>query len=254
MFFWMSKLLVPLSEPLTYIVGLMLAALIGHQRPLLVKVCLGLALGLLMVVGTPFVPYVLLRSLETRYQVPASLPAVDAVIVLTGMVNLRKSSEHSIEFNESVDRILAGIRLIKAGQGKFLIITGGSGDIYDQTRREAPFLRQFAIDFGVPVEQILIDPESRNTYENAVYTKTLMEQHGLSSSILVTSASHLPRSMGCFQKIGVHPVPYPVDFRASPRFEFQILDLIPGDGSLHTTSIVLHEYLGMLSYKLAGYI
>lgn len=254
MFFLMSKLLAPFTEPLTYVALLVFAALVGYHKPLVGKICLGGAFGILMLLGTPFVPHLLIRHLETRYQAPSPLPAVDAVIVLTGMVNLRKSSDQYIEFNEGVDRILAGIRLMKAGQGKVLIITGGSGDIYDQTRREAIFLREFAIDFGVPAKKILIDPESRNTYENAVYTKTLMEQHGLSSSVLVTSATHLARAMGCFHKIGVHPTPYPVDFRSQAEFHFNLLDLIPGEGSLLTTSIVLHEYLGMLSYKLAGYI
>ena len=115
-------------------------------------------------------------------------------------------------------------------------------------------LRQFALEFGIPEQQILIEPDSRNTYENAVNTRSLMEQHGLSSSILVTSATHLPRSMGCFQKAGLDPIPYPVDFMLSPNRRYRFDSLIPAVSHLRDTSRILHEYIGLVMYKLAGYL
>jgi uncharacterized SAM-binding protein YcdF (DUF218 family) len=179
---------------------------------------------------------------------------VNAIIVLSGVVNLPISTSHYIEFGDGVERILTGIKLVKDGCGDVLIITGGSGNIYDQTKREAVFLRQFAIDFGVPEEKILIDPDSRNTHENAVNTKVLMEQHDISSSILVTTATHLPRAMGCFKKLGINPIPYPVDFHSNPNPDYHLLDVIPSVGALKQTSFALHEYIGILIYKLVGYI
>ena len=255
MFFLISKISAPFCVPLTYVFLFILAALVFYRRkPRLGRTCLLLALLILLVFGTSPVPDMMVRVLESRYEPVSPLPHVDAVIVLAGAVNLKKSTLEYIEFGEGVERILEGIRLVREGYGDVLIITGGSGDLYDQTKREAVFLQQFAIDLGVPEEKILIDQSSRNTYENAVNTKVIMEQHGISSSILVTTASHLPRSMGCFRKLGLDPIPYPVDFHSSPDPDYHILDIIPDAGALKKTSFALHEYIGLLSYKLVGYI
>lgn len=255
MFFLISKLLAPFCLPLTYVFLFVLAALVFYRRkPRLGRTCLLLALLLLLVFGTSPVPDLMVRVLESRYEPVSPLPHVDAVIVLAGAVNLWISTPEYIEFGEGVERILAGIRLVREGYGEVLIITGGSGNIYDQTKSEAVLLQQFAIDFGVPKDKILVDPSSRNTYENAVNTKALMERHGISSSILVTTASHLPRSMGCFKKLGLEPIPYPVDIHSSPEPDYHILNIIPGADVLEKTSFALHEYIGILTYKLAGYI
>ncbi len=254
MFFLISKILAPFGAPLTYVFILLVVTLVFYRKSRLGKTCLWLALLILMLFGTHPVPNMLIRMLENRYELVSPLPHVDAVIVLTGAVNLRLSTPEHIEFTDGVERILKGIRLVQEGYGEVLIIAGGSGDIYDQTKSEAVFLQQFAIDFGVPKERILIDPSSRNTYENAVNTKAMMEQHGIFTSILVTTASHLPRSMGCFKKLGIEPIPYPVDFHSSPDPDYHILDLIPSADALRRTSFALHEYIGILSYKLAGYI
>ena len=154
-----------------------------------------------MIFGTYPLPDIMVRYLETRYAPPSPLPQVDAVVVLTGMVDLKASTPDNLEFHDGVERILTGIQLVKNRYGQKLIIAGGSGDHYNQTASEARLLKAFAIDFGLPEEQILIDPSSRNTYENAINTKLLMEQHDISSIILVTTASHLPRAMGCFKKL-----------------------------------------------------
>lgn len=254
MFFLLSKLLAVFTVPFTYIMLGMLLALLLYRKPRISKTCLILAVILLVLFGTPFLPNLLTRQLETAYDVPNSLPHVDAIIVLSGMLYLEKSSPEYLEFNESVERIVTGMQLMREGVGDILIISGGSGDLYNQDYSEAVFLRQFAIDFGIPEEKIQIEPDSRNTYENAVHTKALMDQHGLSSSILITTAIHLPRSVGCFHKVGLQPIPYPVDFILPPDAEFRFSDLIPGIGNLVHTTRIFHEYIGLLMYKLSGYL
>ena len=254
MFFIISKLLMLFTVPLTYILLCMLAALLFYRTPKIGRTCLILALVLLFVFGTPFVPDWLVDQLETAYNAPDAPPHVDAIIVLSGMLDVRASSPEYLEFGKGVERILTGMQLLQQGVGDVLLITGGNGDLYDQTKREAVLLRQFAIDFGIPHEKILIEPDSRNTYENAVNTGELMQQHGLSSAILVTTASHMPRSVKCFQKIGLQPIPYPVDFMRSPTATFRLSDIVPNLGNLNHTTRVVHEYIGLLTYKIAGYI
>jgi uncharacterized SAM-binding protein YcdF (DUF218 family) len=254
MFFFISKVLAPLTQPLTYVFIFLVLALIFYRKPRLGKTCIGLALGLLLVFGTFPFPDMLVRYLETQYAPPAAPPQADAVVVLSGMVNLLTSTPHQIEFGESAERILTGISLVKEGHANTLVITGGSGDLYHQDRSEARLLQQFALDFGIPADRILIDPASRNTYENAVNTQAILEEHELSTLILVTSASHLPRAMACFHKLGISPIPYGVDYHALPDPEYRLSTIIPSAGALKKTSTILHEYIGILIYKLVGYI
>jgi uncharacterized SAM-binding protein YcdF (DUF218 family) len=254
MFFLLSKILALCCEPLTYVSLLIVIALLGYRKPRVGKACLLLALLLLVIFGTDPLPDLLIRTLEKQYTPMTTPPHVEAVIVLSGPVDLRLSTLEHIELRDSAERILEGIQLVQKGYGDILIITGGSADLYDQTKHEAVFLRQMALDFGVPDHKILIEQTSRNTYENAVNTRALMEQHGITTSLLVTTASHMPRSMGCFRKIGLEPIPYPVDFRADPHPEYHLLTIIPNAGGFRKTSFALHEYIGILTYKLIGYM
>lgn len=254
MFFVASKLLTPFIYPFTYVVLLLLLALIFYRRARVCKSCLLFALLLLFIFGTPLLPNALTHSLESRYPRTASLAQADTVVVLSGMVSLRKSSPGQIEFGEGVDRILAGIHLLKEGSAKRLILSGGSGDLYDQSKSEARLLEGFALELGVPQEKLFVEPASRNTYENALYTKALMEELGIDDIILVTSASHLPRAMGCFRKLGIEPIPYGVDYHARMPYRPGLHDIIPNEGNFRQTSYALHEYIGILMYKVSGYL
>lgn len=254
MFFVLSKLLDLFTMPLTYTVFCLIAALLFYRKSQIGRTCLIVGVILLFVCGTPFIPNVLTRQLEHAYEIPTSLPHVDAIVVLSGILELPKSSPAYLEFNDGVERIVIGMQLLREDIGDVLIISGGSGDLYNQKTREAVLLRQFAIEFGIPEDKILIEPDSRNTYENAANTKTLMDQYGFSSSILITTAIHLPRSVGCFNKVGLHPIPYPVDFMLPPQPTFHISDLVPSIGNFIHITRAFHEYIGLLMYKINGYI
>ncbi len=164
MFFILSKILEPCIHPLTHICLLLIIALMFHRKLWLSKTCIILALLLLWIFGTYPVPDLLLRTLENRCPRISPLPHADAVVVLCGMVHLQRSTPENIEFSDGVDRIIGGMRLVKDGYAPWLIISGGSGDLFHQDKSEARLLRQFAIDFGIPDEQILLDPGSRNTF------------------------------------------------------------------------------------------
>lgn len=254
MFFILSKILAPFLQPLTYIVLFTLLALVFSRKPHVGQTFLALALLCLFLFCTPFLPEALIRYLEYYYAPPDPLPHVDAIIVLSGAVILEKSTPEKIEFGEGAERILEGIQLMKQGVADTLILSGGSGSLTDRTKSEARMLRQFAIDFGIPDERIVVEPDSRNTYENAVETAKLMRQHGISSVMLITTASHLPRAMGCFRNVGVEPIPYGVDFHSTVNTHLRPGDFIPEVGNLRGLTWILHEYVGIVMYKAAGYL
>jgi len=197
MFFVVSKILVYLIYPLFVACLLLVGAWWSWSRhPRLGRGLVLAALALLWLLSTTPVADVLLLPLETRYPVVESPSRADAVVVLAGMVDARAARGDQVEMGEAADRILAGVELVRQGRADYLVIAGGSGDLFDQSVSEALILNRFAIRLGVPEDRILLDTTSRNTHENAVQARALLQQAGLSDAILVTSAMHMPRSMG----------------------------------------------------------
>jgi len=254
MFFVLSKIFVNLIYPLPiaclFLLGTWWA---WSRRPRLGRGLLVTGLALLWLPSTAPVADLLLLPLETRYPVVENPPHADVVVVLTGMTDMKAAKGNQVEMGEAGDRILAGVALVRWGHADTLLIAGGSGDLFDQSASEALALNRFAIEFGVPADRILLDTTSRNTYENAVEVRPWLQEAGLLDIILVTSAAHMPRSMGCFRKVGLDPLPYPVDFR-NRWGKYDPFSLLPKAGDLQRSSTAVKEYMGLIMYWLQGYI
>jgi uncharacterized SAM-binding protein YcdF (DUF218 family) len=191
--------------------------------------------------------------LEGSRVAPAVLrPPYDVVIVLTGMVDLALSRRGHLEFTGGVDRILAGIDFVKQGMSKQLLISGGSGRLFASDIKEATLLQTFALQLGLTAEQVLVETASRNTYENAAYSATMLRAQRLQRALLITSAAHMRRAVAAFHKQGIFPDTYPVDFRAS--IEITPLSFLPSANSLARTTDVIHELVGLIVYRLQGYL
>jgi uncharacterized SAM-binding protein YcdF (DUF218 family) len=119
---------------------------------------------------------------------------------------------------------------------------------------EAGSLRTLLRLAGVPDADILLDERSRNTRENALFTKELLAKYPtIKSLILVTSAFHERRALGCFAQVGLHPQPFPADFRTSDRNWTPAYWLLPSANALSDWSLLLHEFSGWVVYKVVGY-
>ena len=131
-----------------------------------------------------------------------------------------------------------------------LVFTGGSGKLLSQNLKEADVLEPLLDVLGVDQGRMIYENRSRNTYENATLTKTLINPGHGENWILITSAFHMPRSIGVFRKAGWNVIPYPVDYSyaidepITPNFSLQ--------GGLNTLSSSLHEWLGLVFYRLNG--
>jgi uncharacterized SAM-binding protein YcdF (DUF218 family) len=107
---------------------------------------------------------------------------------------------------------------------------------------------------GVPASAILVEPRSHNTRENALFTKALLQQHpDIKSLVLVTSALHERRALACFEKVGLHPVPFPADYRSADFMLTPGFLLIPTLEAMNRWSTLLHEITGYTIYRVIGY-
>ena len=254
MFFYISKTFQYFIFPLTLLfLALILIFFIYPHRT--AKYLLGGLILLFYILTIPLTGNLLMAYLE---EPPSSneiyLQTFDVVIVLTGMLNQDLSTVERLEFHEGVDRILAGISLVKNGVAQHLLISGGTGKVFNQSKREAKLLKNFSVKFGVSPEQILIDGISRNTYENALNSTTIIQEYGFTKYLLVTSSFHMRRARGAFNKQGIFPEVYPVDFRTPGQIEIDFFQFLPSVGGLSMVTGAIREFIALAAYKVKGYI
>jgi uncharacterized SAM-binding protein YcdF (DUF218 family) len=248
------KVLMPLGMPLGAACALLLLGLLLSWRaPWASRFVLLLSLGILAASGSGAVAQRLVIPLERVHPVPATDTRAQAAVVLGGTVDLARSSLERVEFTDRPERIIEGARLVREGRARWLVIAGGSGDPFLPQASEAEFLAAFAQELGVDPAAILLQKESRTTREDAQLTAGLLRERGIDRFFLVTSAFHLPRAVGCFRKEGLAPIPFPVDYRATPR-HVTPLHYLPQVWALQLSTLAVHEYLGTVAYRVLGYL
>ena len=258
MFLLLSKLLAPLVYPLGAAAGLWAAAAVLRWRGRTVAsrraVLAGIAV--ILVASNPMAADLLLGSLESRYPpAPAEqYPRVDAIVVLGGSTLPPLPPRLEVEVGASFDRLLHGLRLLRAGRAPRLILSGGAIPFLSgSSLPEAGRMARLAGELGVEPGQLLLESRSRNTRENAVRTARLLEERGLKRVLLVTSARHMPRAAAVFRKAGVDFVPAPADFRVVDK-PFSPWRLLPDLEALDASTRAVKEYAGLVVYRMRGWL
>ncbi len=253
-----TKTLTLLITPLGFCLSVLLLALVLHilaWRRLAVGLASfsGLALWL---ASSPIVAISLLASIEAKFppQPIDQMPPRDVAIVLGGALAGAVPPRVTLDMGEASDRVLHASRLYKAGRVKRILVTGGNLPWQIAQPSEAENIRDLLMEWGVPGEAIQIAGASRNTYENALEIRALMTKQPFQSSYLVTSASHMPRSMAVFQRVGIPVTAAPTDFRAVWNEPVNLLNFLPGADALSMTSNAVREYIGLAAYRIRGFL
>ena len=255
MLFLLSKILDFVLLPTVWLLALLTAALLARQ-PHRRRQWLVAAVALLLLSTNPGLVNEALLAWE-RPAVPLSaLPArADAAVLLTGVTQVDKSPHDRVYLGPGADRVTNALWLYRAGRVRYIIVSGGSGAVLVKAHTEAADLTTLLLLAGVPARAILVEDQSRNTRENALFTKRLLAAHpDIKSLVLVTSAFHQRRAVACFEKVGLHPIGFPAGFRTSDRRATPDYWLVPSPIALENLSLLLHELAGWLSYKALGYI
>ncbi|MBS0015634.1 MAG: YdcF family protein [Arthrospira sp. SH-MAG29] len=265
MFLYLSKLLPLLIYPVGLTCILMIIALVLLWRsPRLAAIPIVLGLVILMVAGNSQVAQELVRSLEWQNIPAGELPSGGAIVVLGGATRPQISPRPWVDVLESGDRILHGSMLYKQGKAPWLIMSGGRINWRgERSIPESEDMATIAEEMGVPAAAILQDPDSLNTYENAVNVKQILQDRDIQDPILlVTSAIHMPRSLKIFEKLEIEVIPAPTDFLISSEevaliennWREAILRLIPDAYAVERTTKAIKEYIGAWVYGLRGWI
>ncbi len=217
---------------------------------------LTLSLVLLAVAGNPRTAEYLISSLERQYPPVAisELPQADAIVVLGGGIDIPLPPRQHIDLGGSADRYLHAVRLFKAKIAPLIVLSGGNVFPQPGFDGEAAYAAQLLRDWNIPAESILVESQSRNTYQNAVATKKLLEKHKLKKVLLVTSATHMPRALAVFKRQGIDAMPATTDVLVVKRNEPTALRWLPSISALGGTTYAIHEYMGIWYYRLRDWI
>lgn len=255
MFFWLSKILWMLVDP----GNLLLLALASGTGLLWTRwsrlgrrILFGAALAVGAVAVIPIGEWGW-TILENRFPPPAALPdKVDGIVVLGGIVDPAQTRARGEEaIGGAMERLVAFARLAQRYPEANLVFTGGSGDPWNQEFKEAHAVGPLLTLLGVDPNRVLFEAESRNTYENAVFSRRLVQPEAGERWLLVTSAFHMPRAVGCFRRAGWKVIGYPTDFNtAGAQADFRLRFNVTG--GFAGLSGLLHEGAGLLFYRLTG--
>ncbi|HYZ31813.1 MAG TPA: YdcF family protein [Crenalkalicoccus sp.] len=213
-----------------------------------------LAVGLgyyLFILATPAADFLAL-PLEDRFPRPDPPPAaVTGVVVLGGAVDQLLTEARGIPaLNGAAERMTEGVILARRYPEARLVFTGGQGTLLPGEQSEADVARALWTAMGVPPDRMAFENQSRNTWENAVLTRELVQPRRNQVWLLVTSAMHMPRAVGVFREAGFPVVPWPVNYTTghSVRLWYDA----PFPTRLNQFEAALREWVGLLAYRLLG--
>lgn len=257
MFFILSKVLWMVAAPTNLLLASAavgsLAARAGRGWGTGLAVAAVLAL---LACGSLPVGKLMLRPLEERFPQPAldAGPAPAGIVVLGGAIDQEVGAARGqVTMGEAGTRLTTGAALARRFPGAVLVYTGGSNALVEAVAGEAEDARRLWIDLGIAPGRIRIEDASRNTAENARLTRDLLHPGPGQRWLLVTSAYHMPRSVGLFRAAGFDVVPVPVDYRSTGTWR----DLLPTSdlaAGLMRLDVAAREWLGLLAYRLSGRI
>ncbi len=257
MFFVLSKTLGIMLLPtnLLILVGIVGVVLLGTRAAALGRRLMVAALLLLAICGFSPLGNWLLYPLEARFPAwDAAQGAPDGIIVLGGSIDADVSAAHGTSVvRAAADRIFAAAALSRQYPNARIVFSGGSSNLVANDPREADYAAEVFARLGVPRERLTVERRSRNTEENAEFTKAIAAPKSGERWLLVTSAYHMPRSIGLFRKAGFAVEPYPVDWRVGSRADLLQFSPFAGDG-LQRTDVAVHEWIGLLAYRTTGKI
>lgn len=257
MFFILSKLLDLLLSPYSWALVLLLLSLRAKPTWRFSPRILGaLSILILYVFSLEPVASYLWKKLEdsaaNTFNKDDKSEPYDAVVLLGGLLDEGAYQRvRSRSYNDNVDRLLATFDLLRTGRARYVIISGGSPSTTLENA-ESRVLRTQLVEWGIASDRILAEDLSRNTWENATYSKKMAEEHHLEKLLVVTSAFHMERALGCFHAAGLTVDTLPVDYRANAT-PFSVQALIPRSHFLNDSCIALREFAGRLIYRLRGY-
>lgn len=254
MFFILSKILAFFVRPLTWIIALFILSLVLKKKAWK-KRCFISGLVLLMLLSNQYIANRAMLIWEPKPVPFAAIDNYDVGVVFTGVTKGSKTPRDRVYFNHGADRITHTLQLYNEGKIKHILISGGLGFQQVTNSTAAERLRSFLTMTGVPDSVITVEAEAVNTYENAVESaKILNTKFPDQKYLLITSAFHMKRASLCLAKQDIDFHTFPTDYYTDrPTLNFDDL-IIPKAEAIEKWEKIIKEWVGIVTYKVMGYI
>ncbi|MBD3243924.1 MAG: YdcF family protein [Chitinivibrionales bacterium] len=255
----LSKLLpIPLYPVgMAIILGIATVVLTAMHRYRAALVTASVATTVLFVFSLPATAYLLIRPLERRYPPPGTHPRASAIVLLGGGGTAPSPPRRYPETSIFGDRLIHAARLYKQGHAPHVICTGGLFPLlHDSPFTEAANNAHLLVnELGVDSGAIVLADQSRNTREDVLGVVEALRRLDMPYKvILVTSAMHMERAMRLMEKQGIAAHPAPTDFHVDAVFQWKLFDFLPRADALAESALALHEYYGLVAYRILGWI
>lgn len=255
MFFFLSKTLYYLTQPLVVLILLLIVSwIIGNPKwKKRIRITI---VALAFLFTNDFLTNEVIRLYETPVAPLSKIKKQYAWgIVLTGVTSTNKVLNDRVYVTSSPDRVNHSFMLYKKGIIKKILISGGSGQLLDGSYSEANQLLGLYLSMGVDSTDLLIEGRSRNTHESAVAVKEMLDgKTNPSDCLLITSGYHMPRSSACFRKVGWACDTFATDIKFHKREFTPDVLIIPKVEAMLVWNALVKEWVGLIAYKLSGYI
>jgi len=252
--FWIcSKIFSHIASPNSFllILSVLGAILLWTRFKLAGKWLVSLAAGFLLIFAALPVSSLLLIPLEERFPVPVLPDKIDGIIVLAGAEEASiTAARGQPAIASNGERLTTFVALARIYPEARLVFTGGMGGLTNQNFDRTVTVRMLFDQLGLDSKRVEYENKSRNTAESANYTYDMINPQNQENWILITSASHIPRSVGIFRKIGWDVIPYPVDYKTTGEVKLYYSGL----NGTYWAGIALHEWIGLLAYRITGKI
>lgn len=256
MFFELSKLLNICFSPITWIIALLILSFLLKKK-ILKRICLSGSIGLFVLsTNTRLVDYVKYCTVKeytcTRLDTTRHYKTG---IVMGGFATMNKETGQMKYEQDRADRLWEAIRLWKQGYIENILITGDPTSVIDDDGNStAELFLKYMEQLGICRDAFILEQQARNTRENALYTIKILKEKGIADKecLLITSATHIKRSVKCFAKEGVRPDIYTVN-TYDPPGKIGHRDFYPDWRAAVEWQELLNEWIGDIAYKIAGY-
>ena len=255
MFFILSKIFDCIVTPLFWVMICFLAGLLT-KKVILKKRLLWISFWILIIFTNPWIVGNVMRAWEipARAEETITLP-YDVGIVLGGSMRYFDIDSKRVVYSSSVDRMLQALELYHDGKIRKILLSGGSGYINFQDWKESALIADVLLKSGVKKEDLILENNSRNTYENAIFSADILKHGNYGKRyLLITSAFHMRRSVACFNKAGISTDTFSADTKFPDHIHTLDKIIEPGAEYLWLWDALIHEWVGMFMYRLAGYI
>ncbi len=256
MFFVLSKILVFFTHPFTWVLMFLSGGLFLKKHKLK-KISLILSFATAL-----FFSETVIFNFFMDWWEPDAKPlnqldkSYDVAVVLGGVATYDSGADKIIP-RYAADRLMQAVKLYKLGRVKKILISGGAAGLFIERKPESVFLRRYLLAVGIPDTDIVIEDRSKNTYENAIFTYQIFKRNGWLNRkfLLITSAFHMRRAAACFKKAGLTRFDtFPVDqYGGRLDVDYHLL-LLPKAEVMAYWNILTKEWVGMIMYRLVGYI